>query len=48
MDKYDENHMYLTPQTAKVDYNTGEKENKYRFRLYSQARTQKINKVEEV
>lgn len=48
VDRYDENLMYLTPQSNKVDYNAGEKENKYRFRLYSQARTQKIHRVEEV
>lgn len=48
VDIYDENQMYLTPQSNKADYNAGEKENKFRFRLYSQARTQKINRVEEV
>ena len=45
-DRYDENQMYLTPQSNKADYNAGEKENKYRVRLYSQARTHKINRVE--
>jgi hypothetical protein len=47
IDRYDENPMYCTPQSVKNDGEGVEKENKYRFRLYSQARSQKNHKAED-
>jgi hypothetical protein len=47
IDRSEENSMYCTPQSVKNDPTGGEKENKYRFRLYSQARAQKHIKIDE-
>ena len=47
IDRSEENPKYCTPQTIKNDCNGGEKENKYRFRMFLQARTQKQMKFDQ-
>jgi hypothetical protein len=47
IDKTQENALYTTPQSVKQEVNTVEKENKYRFWVYSQARAHKTAKGDE-
>ena len=47
IDRTEVNPKYCTPQTIKNDCNGGEKQNKYRFRLFSQARNQKQMKLDQ-
>lgn len=46
--RYEENNLYCTPQTIKHNASSIEKENKYRFRVFSQNRSKKNESMEEI
>jgi hypothetical protein len=46
--RYQENNLFCTPQTIKHNGSSIEKENKYRFRVFSQNRPKKNERMEDI